>query len=95
MRPKNNFVCCGFLPLGQVILDSTLITLCISLGCVFLGVLVFTRSTHLAIIVMTIVLTIVVGLLFFMVIVLGPKEAVTHETESSHVFEGAEMLPVP
>ena len=52
----------------EVILDSTLITLCISLGCVFLGVLVFTRSTHLAIIVMTIVMTIVVGLLFFMVI---------------------------
>lgn len=55
----------------KVILDSTLITLCISLGCVFLGVLVFTRSTHLAIIVMTIVLTIVVGLLFFMVIIMG------------------------
>jgi len=55
----------------KVILDSTLITLCISLGCVFLGVLVFTRSTHLAIIVMTIVMTIVVGLLFFMVIIMN------------------------
>lgn len=54
----------------KVILDSTLITLCISLGCVFLGVLVFTRSTHLAIIVMTIVMTIVIGLLFFMVIIM-------------------------
>jgi hypothetical protein len=36
-----------------------------------LGVLVFTRSTHLAIIVMTIVMTIVIGLLFFMVIAAG------------------------
>jgi len=59
----------------EVILDSTLITLCISLGCVFLGVLVFTRSTHLAIIVMTIMMTIVVGLLFFMVIATWLKSA--------------------
>ena len=54
-----------------MILDSTLVTLCISLGCVFLGVLVFTRSTHLSLIVMLVVMMIVLGLLFFMVIA-GP-----------------------
>ena len=73
----------------EVILDSTLITLCISLGCVFLGVLVFTRSTHLAIIVMTIVMTIVVGLLFFMVIATwlkSPKVFSLHEFSIARIF---------
>eukprot|EP00439_Symbiodinium_sp_Y106_P036328 s6179_g4.t1 len=57
----------------KVILDSTLVTLCISLGCVFLGVLVFTRSTHLSLIVMLVVMMIVLGLLFFMVIIMSWK----------------------
>jgi len=57
----------------KVILDSTLITLIISLGCVFLGVLLFTRSIHLAFIVMFVVMTIIVGLLFVMVKILGWK----------------------
>eukprot|EP00933_Yihiella_yeosuensis_P021338 TRINITY_DN1689_c3_g1_i1.p1 TRINITY_DN1689_c3_g1~~TRINITY_DN1689_c3_g1_i1.p1 ORF type:complete len:640 (-),score=89.71 TRINITY_DN1689_c3_g1_i1:80-1909(-) len=50
-----------------VIVNSTLATLAISLGCVLLGVLIFTRSLHLAIIVMLLVLFIIVGLAFFMV----------------------------
>jgi len=57
----------------KVILDSTLITLIISLGCVFLGVLLFTRSIHLASIVMFVVMTIIIGLLFVMVKILGWK----------------------
>lgn len=54
----------------EVILSSTLTTLIISFSCVFIGVMVFTCSVHLAIIVMTIVIIIVVGLLFFMTIVM-------------------------
>jgi len=57
----------------KVILDSTIITLGISLGCVFLGVVVFTCSVHLALIVMTAVAAIIVCLLFFMVVLKGWK----------------------
>mmetsp|Transcript_18194 Transcript_18194/g.31952 ORF Transcript_18194/g.31952 Transcript_18194/m.31952 type:complete len:1478 (+) Transcript_18194:76-4509(+) len=71
----------------KVILDSTLVTLCISLGCVFLGVLFFTRSVHLAMIVMVLVMTIIIGLLFFMVKIMGWKIGVI-EVVSLIVFVG-------
>jgi hypothetical protein len=50
----------------KVILDSTLVTLGISLGCVFMGVVLFTFSFHLALLVATVVLAIIMCLLFFM-----------------------------
>merc|ERR1719424_2053863 len=54
----------------KVILDSTLVTLGISLGCVFLGIFLFTRSVHLAFLVMIVVMSIIVCLLFFMVVLM-------------------------
>jgi len=57
----------------KVILDSTVITLGISLGCVLLGVVVFTLSVHLAIMVMFVVMAIILCLLFFMVVVMEWK----------------------
>eukprot|EP00931_Biecheleriopsis_adriatica_P048929 TRINITY_DN28282_c0_g1_i1.p1 TRINITY_DN28282_c0_g1~~TRINITY_DN28282_c0_g1_i1.p1 ORF type:complete len:1528 (+),score=231.61 TRINITY_DN28282_c0_g1_i1:25-4608(+) len=54
----------------KVILESTLVTISISLGCVLLGVFAFTTSIHLSLIVMSIVMTIVIGLLFFMIILM-------------------------
>lgn len=54
----------------KVILDSTVVTLMISLGCVFLGVMVFTRSIHLALIVMLVVFFVIICLLFFMVVIM-------------------------
>merc|ERR1712232_346208 len=53
------------------IMSSTLETLTISLGCVLLGVCVFTGSLHLACIVMLVVGCIVISLLFFMVCLMG------------------------
>jgi predicted RND superfamily exporter protein len=50
----------------KVIIDSTLVTLAISLGCVFLGIFLFTCSMHLAFLVMLVVGAIIVCLLFFM-----------------------------
>lgn len=57
----------------KVIIDSTLITIAISLLCVFIGVGVFTRSVSLAIIVMCAVLCVIICLLFFMVVIMGWK----------------------
>jgi len=54
----------------KVIISSTANTLAISLGCVMLGILLFTSSLHLAIMVMLVVLAIIIGLLFFMVVVM-------------------------
>jgi len=54
----------------KVILDSTLVTLGISLGCVFLGIFVFTRSMHLAFLVMIVVMSIIICLLFFMTVIM-------------------------
>eukprot|EP00929_Paragymnodinium_shiwhaense_P026491 TRINITY_DN15763_c0_g1_i8.p1 TRINITY_DN15763_c0_g1~~TRINITY_DN15763_c0_g1_i8.p1 ORF type:complete len:1151 (+),score=176.55 TRINITY_DN15763_c0_g1_i8:1807-5259(+) len=56
-----------------VIMSSTINTLMVSLGCVLLGVCVFTGSLHLACIVMLMVTCIVISLLFFMVIVMNWK----------------------
>jgi multisubunit Na+/H+ antiporter MnhG subunit len=57
----------------KVILDSTLVTLAISLGNVFLGVLLFTRSLHLALIVGCVVTVIIICLSWFMVVLMGWK----------------------
>ncbi|CAK0885959.1 unnamed protein product [Prorocentrum cordatum] len=55
----------------RVIVTSTVLTLGIALFLVFVGVLVFTRSFGLAIVVMSTVTMIIVGLFFFMVVVMG------------------------
>lgn len=52
----------------KVILDSTLVTLGISLGCVCVGIFLFTGSVHLALLVMVIVTSIIICLLFFMTV---------------------------
>jgi len=54
----------------KVIINSTLTTLAISLGCVLLGIMAFTFSLHLAVMVMFVVLAIIIGLLFFMVVIM-------------------------
>jgi len=55
----------------KVILDSTLVTLGISLGCVFLGIVLFTFSIHLAFLVMLVVMSIIICLLFFMTVIMA------------------------
>eukprot|EP00929_Paragymnodinium_shiwhaense_P061382 TRINITY_DN30654_c0_g1_i2.p1 TRINITY_DN30654_c0_g1~~TRINITY_DN30654_c0_g1_i2.p1 ORF type:complete len:1528 (+),score=356.29 TRINITY_DN30654_c0_g1_i2:560-4585(+) len=54
----------------KVILSSTMDTLFISLGCVFLGAVLFTHSLQIATIVMVIVASIIASLLFYMVVVM-------------------------
>jgi len=54
----------------KVIIESTVVTLAISLGCVFLGIFIFTRSAHLAFLVMMVVMSIIICLLFFMVVLM-------------------------
>jgi len=51
----------------EVIMNSTVETLMISMCCVFLGVFIFTRSLHLAAIVMMMVLCVIICLVYFMV----------------------------
>lgn len=57
----------------KVMMDSTIVTIGISLGCVLLGVMAFTRSLHLAIIVMFAVLCVIALLFFFMVYIMEWK----------------------
>jgi hypothetical protein len=54
----------------KVIIDSTLNTLAISLGCVWIGIFIFTRSMHLAFLVMIVVMSIIICLLFFMTVMM-------------------------
>merc|ERR1719181_2482149 len=54
----------------KVILDSTMVTLGISLGCVFVGIVLFTRSVHLALLVMLIVTSIIIELGMFMTVIM-------------------------
>jgi len=65
----------------DTIISSTMNTLAISLGCVLLGVCIFTHSLHLALIVMTMVLTVIISLFFFMVdimkLAVGPIEVLS------------------
>merc|ERR1719454_2190390 len=54
----------------KVIIDSTLTTLAISLGCVWLSIFLFTQSMHLAFLVMIVVMAIIICLLFFMTVLM-------------------------
>jgi len=57
----------------EVILQSTMLTVILSLCLVFFGIMVFTRSMHLAFIVLATVASIIICLFFFMVGVAGWK----------------------
>eukprot|EP00927_Polykrikos_kofoidii_P028065 TRINITY_DN24564_c0_g1_i1.p1 TRINITY_DN24564_c0_g1~~TRINITY_DN24564_c0_g1_i1.p1 ORF type:complete len:1660 (-),score=318.38 TRINITY_DN24564_c0_g1_i1:106-5085(-) len=70
-----------------VILRSTFMSICISLGCVLVGCIAFTRSLQLALIVMIMVLSVVGCLFFYMVVIMSWKVGAV-EVVSLIIFVG-------